>query len=79
MKIVKQFSSNDFAIKKSSPDMIGANWTWGLGNDGELYGRGSFAQYYIREWFIYRNASFGIPISEMKKIIKEFGHLVIFT
>ena len=83
MKIVKQFESNDFAKRRSpgmnSPLMI-PQWSWGLGEDGELYCKGQITGFIVmEEWYAYSRASFGIPSGEMKKIIKEFGHLLIFT
>lgn len=85
MKIVKQFESNDFAkiLYKDLYSHIdykeGAPWLiWGLGNDGDLYVMHGFP-YHLKEtssWIVPRMY---ISILEMKKIIKEFGHLIIFT
>jgi hypothetical protein len=83
MKIVKELESNKFAIKRS-PGMNDSNhkahWSWGLGEDGILYGKGVFSGHsYEDNWYPYHTLSFGITISEMKRIIKEFGHLLVFT
>jgi len=87
MNIIKQFESNEFAIKKSAGN-INSFWLWGLGDDGILYGKGLFAGNYLMgewspyylmgEWAPYEVLSFGIPLSEMKKIVKEFGHLLVW-
>lgn len=86
MKIVKQFDSNEWAIKHSGSRVSswdGAehkpNWTWALGDDGYLYGQGwILGHLYTNGWCRYEDMSFGIPLTEMKKIVKEFGHLLVW-
>lgn len=79
MKIVKEFRSDDWA-KSCSSGYPKAEWAWGLGEDGHLYGKGGISGHiYHDNWYPYSKMRFGIAISEMKKIVKEFGHLVIFT
>ena len=66
--------------EKRSPQYPSANWTWGLGEDGNLYGRGTISGYsYDKSFQLYELIGFGISLGEMKRIVKEFGHLVIFT
>lgn len=80
MKIVKQFESNEYAIKRSGKVLPNYNpfWIWGIGDDGVLYAKGQIAGYhYIDNWKAYHYMSFGIPIEEMVKIVKEFGHLLV--
>jgi len=76
MKIIKQFESNDFARSQN----VNFYWSWGLGDDGFLYGKGRLLDPTSRYtyWHPYADMTFGIPLSEMKKIVKEFGHLLLF-
>jgi hypothetical protein len=78
MKIVKEFSDLEFFRKRyrgnfySQQDM----WLWGLGENGELYCRCStFAEgkWYPSDDIPYLNLS----IADMKRITKEFGHLLV--
>ena len=86
MKIIKQFESNEWAIKRSKGytttwDGTGSRprWTWGLGDDGRLYCKGWIAgRSYSQDWYRYEDVSFGISLDEMKKIIKEFGHWLVW-
>lgn len=92
MKIIKQFDSNDFAIKKSRA-LLGEGrgqtsfwdgtkkepyWIWGLGDDGELYGKGWRQGVYRPDWTSDDGYDFSISLDEMRKIVKEFGHLLVF-
>lgn len=83
MKIVKELNANDWA-KQKSPGMTSPNnqpyWSWGLGDDGVLYGKGQISGYvFTTAWYPYERIGFGISIREMKRIVKEFGHLLIWT
>jgi hypothetical protein len=58
---------------------IKPHWSWGLGDDGILYCKGQIAGHCFKQtWWPYERMGFGIPISEMRKIVKEFGHLLVF-
>ena len=84
MKIVKQFEDPQFLQKVyhwrenlSAKD----KWAWGLGDDGELYFRCSIFTDFAY-WFRFQdrsNVSNYLSIKDMKRIVKEFGHLVVFT
>jgi hypothetical protein len=56
---------------------------WGLGNDGHLYSRfigsGIHKLKFPEEWQeYYEESPFGVPFGEMKRIVKEFGHLLVW-
>lgn len=82
MKIVKEINDNEWAKKRSfvmsSPLNIPC-WSWGFGNDGLLYCKGLITGYSFTEWIPYHKTGISITLSEMKKIVKEFGHLIVFT
>lgn len=84
MKIVKQFEDPQFLQKVyhwrenlSAKD----KWVWGLGDDGELYFRCSIFTD-PDEWSAFKDRNLianNLSIKDMKRIVKEFGHLVVFT
>lgn len=79
MKIVKEFHSTEYAQKISlgydNPYII-----WGLGDDGNLYAKYSVSRYHSeKNWHRSDLIRFGLTIGEMKRIVNEFGHLIIFT
>lgn len=72
MKIVKQFVYKNRPYRK-----------WGLGDDGDLYslfiGDGDH-QWIGDGWTKYdAQTTWGTDLDEMREIVKQFGHLVIFT
>jgi hypothetical protein len=89
MKIVKQFDDYDFfksrfymTFDKNDPKYINGIWRWGLGDDGELYCQCSDFEN-PEDWYnLYSSMSTSFrpnSIRQMKKIVKEFGHLLVFT
>jgi len=86
MKIVKQFEDNIFLNKFIDITEFNkindepAYWLWGLGEDGNIYCQ---CNDFIDKdtWYLYKHIyGFSLTdISDMKRIVKEFGHLVIFT
>ncbi len=89
MKIVKFFDDFEFYDKTYEPlngvpnNPFRDYWRWGLGDDGELYWQCSDNidpnKWY---WFGTDGTSGGIArrlsLRDMKKIVKEFGHLLVF-
>ncbi len=59
----------------------GLDREWGLGDDGELYVRLANPRNasWSAPWEKYVEMDFGITLREMREIVKQFGHLVIFT
>jgi hypothetical protein len=83
MKIVKQFEDPDFynRLSKNYEDIY-HKWIWGLGNDGELYFLSEGLTFH--NWISYRKCvkegtEIFLSFQDMKKLVKEFGHLIIFT
>ena len=82
MKIVKEFKSSSDLLLAKRYGIHNANWLWGLGDDGRLYGMCTNIGHeysFSMTWVLSSNLGFGIPLDEMKKIVKEFGNLVVFT
>jgi hypothetical protein len=86
MKIVKSFDDNDFfkeffhlSFEKDDPSYVNGIWRWGLGDDGELYCQSSDFED-PKEWYsLWYNTIIRISsIKTMKKIVKEFGHLLVW-
>jgi predicted metal-binding protein len=75
MNIVKEFESNEYAISRSQSTSFNPCLSYGLGDDGHLYCKCRMSGYMYDTWC---KPSFYISISEMKKIVKEFGDLLIF-
>lgn len=82
MKIIKQFEDREFA-KEQYPEMD--CWTWGLGDDGNLYYRdySPEACLHNKPWYCFASPSNGqiaikVSIKYMKKIVSEFGNLLPF-
>jgi hypothetical protein len=68
MKIVKEFVDHDFQVADDS------TWSWGLGDDGWVYYKSS-AYEDPNKWCIY---GYSIRLKTMCKIVKEFGHLLVW-
>jgi hypothetical protein len=86
MKIVKEFNDPEFLKVLynwvSNDELLKEYFHWGLGDDGELYCRCScFGK--DRTWILPggSRSNFGelINLRTMTRIVKQFGHLVIFT
>jgi hypothetical protein len=75
MKIIKEFEDINYPkrIYKGNYDI--PFWFWGLGEDGELYYNRS--DYNMNGWSLATNLHFPLSLSEMKKVIEEFGHLLV--
>jgi hypothetical protein len=81
MKIVKQFDDYEFYKHQKHLPKDGF-WKWGLGDDGNLYFMCSeLLEIYGDEWIEYDGDEYSIHIrfNDMLKIVKEFGHLLVFT
>jgi hypothetical protein len=82
MAIVKQFEDPEFLIdyyKWVDTDQLkGSHFYWGLGDDGELYCQcATFIT--TGNWVpINYGNLFPLPISALKRVVKEFGHLLVF-
>lgn len=82
MNIVKQFDDFEFFDKvyEGPNDPQKDRWTWGLGDDGELYFQSSDeSRPYF--WFPLKNNSSKarwLSLRTMKKIVKEFGQWLVF-
>lgn len=81
--IVKSFSDFEY-FQKSYDELLPEEelkkgfWEWGLGNDGELYCRCSDFES-PEEWHNADNTTCdALTIRDMKRIVKEFGHLLVF-
>ena len=87
MNIVKQlndpeFFERHFFMELDDDDLSKGYWIWGLGDDGELYFRCSLFTHGDM-WHPYPEEGYSdkllVTFGEMRKIVKEFGHLVVFT
>ena len=83
MKIIKEFEDTTFLdkpdVSSSTLDNEGHKWIWGLGSDGDLYYRCTkFSK--PDTWFVlkYSDVARSINIYDMKRIVNEFGHLLVF-
>jgi len=83
MKIIKSFEDPEFFTKvyiKYDPNVKSGTWLWGLGDDGNIYCRCSnFSAPTV--WFklgVSPVAINELSIREMKRLIKEFDHLLVF-
>jgi len=82
MNIVKEFEDNEYyhlpGVRPTGVIDPSATWFWGLGEDGHLYYR--FIPSYTDQWSSYQIHADHIPMSiaQMKKIVNEFGHLLVF-
>jgi hypothetical protein len=77
MKIIKQFDDLEYFKKRYKGNKIEADdmWSWGLGEDGELYCRTTTIS--SKKWLSMSEvAGLVFSIADMKRIVKEFGHLL---
>ena len=78
MKIVKSFEDQKFFQRRYRGSELSGEWLWGFGDDGELYCR--CTQFGDDRWRRFDEVGWFDPTMEdMKRIVKEFGHLVVFT
>lgn len=82
MKIVKSFDDFEFfnAVIGGPNDPEKDRWTWGLGDDGELYFQSSDAPRPLFWYSLKDNPSKAriVSLSVMKRLVKEFGHLLVW-
>jgi hypothetical protein len=69
MTIIKSFEDKDYAEKYGYD-----HWYWGLGDDGNIYRRANEAY----SWVDMNALVLSLYLGDMKKLVKEFGHLVVF-
>jgi hypothetical protein len=86
VNIVKEFKDPEFLAVLynwcSNEQLFGSNFHWGLGEDGELYCRCDLfieGKNWIKPHTSRNNFGELINLKVMKRIVKQFGHLVIFT
>lgn len=82
MKIIKSFDDFEFFDKVvgGSNDPQRDMWTWGLGDDGELYFQWTEASDSFA-WRSFENATAAhrhLSLRVMKRLVKNFGHLLVF-
>jgi len=81
VKILKEFEDPSFFSKRYNMVYTPGYdyWKWGLGEDGNIYCQCSDF-IHPNQW--YRLAEVGaaldLSISDMKRLVKEFGHLLVF-
>ena len=73
MKIIKSFEDYSF-LKSAAGSPEDFVFTWGLGDDGYVYYKCS-AYADPNEWKVYGHM---LPLKTMCKIVKEFGHLLVW-
>ena len=80
MKIIKSFPDHDFINSRlENKDGHFDEWYWGLGNDGELYYRTTENELHPDQWYaVDYTLSYDIRLKDMKKLVKEFGHLLVW-
>jgi hypothetical protein len=79
MKIIKQFEDQEFFKKRYRGEPFGPKdkWIWGLAEDGGLWYKNSFLSDW--NWHSADNIpNLALSIKDMKRIVKEFGHLLAF-
>lgn len=77
MKIIKEFEDPEYYGKRYRGCPLGV-WNWGLGDDGEIYCKSNAFGDRGEDWHSIDYLSIVPPIKEMKKLVKEFGHLLVF-
>lgn len=83
MNIVKEFDDQDFFrhTEISSPEYHDKyTWYWGFGDDGNLYYRCTRFEDPDRWWDLNKSGEVAalVGLKTMKKMVKEFGHLLVF-
>lgn len=90
MKIVKFFEDEDFFEKYHNDQGIQddaykqkGHWYWGLSDDGDLCYHSS-VYHHTEQWIIFNSnekhykVASKLSLKDMKKIVKEFGHLLVW-
>ena len=78
MKIVKSFDDHIFFEKTYYLSDIQGQWFCGLSDDGELYCKCPADFKNPEEWYLFEELRFNINLDDMKRIVKEFGNLLVF-
>jgi len=84
MNIVKEFEDHDFFCHpeiSSSEYHDRHTWYWGLGDDGQIYYRCTRFISPDVWWNLHYTKEIAslVKLRTMKKIVKQFGHLLVFT
>jgi len=84
VKIVKEFEDHNFFThpKMSTPEYHnGYTWYWGLGDDAKIYYRCTRFTDPDLWWNLEDSAEVAalVGLKTMKKLVKQFGHLLVFT
>ena len=82
MKIIKSFDDFEFfdQMVEGPNDSQKDRWTWGLGDDGDLYFQWTESTDSFK-WRAFKNAIAAhrhLSLRVMKRLVKEFGHLLVF-
>lgn len=82
MKIVKSFDDFEYYNKvyDGPNDPSKDRWTWGLGDDGEIYWQSS-DELDPFKWHLLKGAGWTrhyLSLRVMKRLVKEFEHLLVF-
>ena len=87
MKIIKAFDDSEFVNKQFKQFLFDSEihfWNWGFGDDGRLYFQTSAyldpttGHVNPLKWYDYHDMVSYLSIKDMKKIVKEFGHLLVW-
>jgi len=85
MKIIKSFEDSEFLENpkiSNGNNPLNHKWLWGLGDDGKIYYQ--CTKFSLPdEWYDLSETNSMVAscvsLREMKKLVKAFGHLLIFT
>ena len=83
MNIIKEFEDADFFAHPeiSSPEYHGRyTWYWGLGDDGQIYYRCTRFSDPNEWWNLHEAQEIAaiVRLKTMNKLVKQFGHLLVF-
>jgi len=82
IKIIKQFEDHQYYLTNFPPPNSNGTWSWGLSDCGKLY---CLCPTISKHWVDINDSRFNLnfnknwSLSLMKRIVKEFGHLLIFV
>ena len=79
MKIIKSFPDHEFINDRvENVDGSKSEWYWGFGDDGGLYYR-TTEHNLPEQWSaVDYTLGYDIRLKDMKKLVKEFGHLLVW-
>ena len=78
MKIIKSFEDLEFFKRRYRGETVEPEdtWAWGLAEDGSLWYLNTLVD---KRWHSAENIpNLALSIKEMKRIVKEFGHLLVW-